>query len=120
MRIAAFAFGFSLLVLGVAGFVITVENRHPFHAWGMLVIIFGGILMLGVLQAGLRRKSLSMRLGNVRISGIQDARQMATLKDQLLGSASGFSTPDERDAAIIRAATDAGLEASIVEPYAMA
>ena len=120
MRMAAFTFGFALLALGVVGFIMTVESLHPFHAWGMLVIIFGGILMMWVLQSGLRRKSLSMRLGNVRISGIRDADQMAALKSQLLASAEGFSSPEERDAAVIRAATDAGLEASIVEPYAMA
>lgn len=120
MRIAAFAFGFALLVLGVVGLVMTIEAKHPFHAWGMLVITLGGLLMLGVLQAGLRRKTLSMRVGNVRISGIENAEQMAAFKTQLQDLTSGLTNPDERDAAVVQAATDTGLDATIVQPYALA
>lgn len=116
MRVAAFTFGIAFVILGATGFLITAEGHHPYHAWGMLVITFGGLLVLGVTYERLRGQGFSLRIANVRITGMRDHAQYDELLQKLRPIANEHRAADEREAAIIRTATEAGFQARVVDP----
>ena len=116
MRLAAFVFGTALVLLGATGFLITAEGNHPFHAWGMLVITFGGLLVLGVIYERLHGQGLTLRVANVRITGLRNQEQYDELLNQIRSVTKAGGGNDEQQAEIIRVATNAGFSAREVDP----